>query len=56
MPRTYIHCTQPELAVLDDSRKLVKSQSDWNWVDDRAPHEAHITHPALLAELLLGLA
>ncbi|WP_254241834.1 alpha/beta fold hydrolase [Achromobacter pestifer] len=53
--RTYIHCTQPELAVLDESRKLVKSQAGWNWVDIAAPHEAHITHPALLADLLLGL-
>ena len=54
--RTYVHCTQPELAVLDESRKLVQSQAGWNWVDIAAPHEAHITHPALLADLLLGLA
>ncbi|WP_232786558.1 alpha/beta fold hydrolase [Achromobacter sp. DH1f] len=55
-PRTYIHCTQPELPVLEESRKLVKSQPGWNWVDIAAPHEAHITHPALLADLLLGLS
>ncbi|MBB1592923.1 esterase [Achromobacter sp. UMC46] len=54
-PRTYIHCTQPELAVLEASRQLVKSQQGWRWVDIAAPHEAHITHPGLLAELLLGL-
>jgi pimeloyl-ACP methyl ester carboxylesterase len=54
-PRTYIHCTQPELAVLEESRKLVKSQQGWKWVDIAAPHEAHITHPGVLAELLLGL-
>ncbi|WP_241068614.1 alpha/beta fold hydrolase [Achromobacter insuavis] len=55
-PRTYIHCTQPELPVLEASRQLVKSQPGWNWVDIAAPHEAHITHPQLLAELLLGLS
>ncbi|MCH1986691.1 alpha/beta hydrolase [Achromobacter xylosoxidans] len=55
-PRTYIHCTQPELEVLEASRQWVKSQSGWNWVDIAAPHEAHITHPQLLAELLLGLS
>ncbi|MFU2024504.1 alpha/beta fold hydrolase, partial [Bordetella avium] len=55
-PRTYIHCTQPELPVLEQSRKLVKSQQGWNWVDLAAPHEAHITHPALLTEVLLGLS
>ena len=32
-PRTHIHCTQPELGVLEASRKLVKSQPGWNWVD-----------------------
>ena len=41
----HIHCTQPELGVLEASRKLVKSQPGWNWVDLAAPHEAHITHP-----------
>ena len=55
-PRTYIHCTQPELGVLEASRKLVKSQPGWNWVDLAAPHEAHITHPDQLSALLLGLS
>ncbi|WYX08784.1 hypothetical protein WJ978_23940 [Achromobacter xylosoxidans] len=42
--------------MLEQSRQLVKSQPGWNWVDIAAPHEAHITHPQLLAELLLGLS
>ncbi|MDQ2151292.1 alpha/beta hydrolase [Alcaligenaceae bacterium C4P045] len=54
-PRTYIHCTSPELPVLEDSRKLVKSQKGWNWVDIAAPHEAHITHPDLLTKVLLAV-
>lgn len=55
-PRTYIHCTQPELAVLEASRQWVTSQQGWNWVDLAAPHEAHITHPEPFTRLLLDLA
>lgn len=55
LPRTYIHCTEPSLSLLKASRELVKSLPGWNWVDIAAPHEAHITHPALLADLLLNL-
>lgn len=55
-PRTYIHCTEPELAVLEASRQWVKSQSGWNWIDLAAPHEAHITHPDAFARLLLDLS
>lgn len=55
-PKTYISCTEPELAVLADSKALVKSQKDWGWVDLAAPHEAHITHPKELSQILLDLA
>lgn len=54
-PRTYIHCTEPSHPVLEDSRKLVRSQSGWKWVDIKAPHEAHITHPQVLTDVLLGV-
>jgi len=53
LPRTYIHCTQPSHPILERSRELVKSQSGWNWVEIAAPHEAHMTHPDLLADILL---
>lgn len=53
LPKTYIHCTAPSHPVLESSRELVNSQSGWNWVDIAAPHEAHITHPDLLADVLL---
>lgn len=54
-PKTYINCTEPPLAVLADSRALVKSQKDWGWVDLAAPHEAHITHPQALTKILLAV-
>jgi pimeloyl-ACP methyl ester carboxylesterase len=54
LPRTYIHCTQPSHPVLEDSRKLVRSWTGWNWVELAAPHDAMITHPDSVAGLLLG--
>lgn len=53
LPKTYIHCTEPSHPILESSRSLVKSLPGWQWVEIAAPHEAHITHPDLLAELLL---
>lgn len=53
VPRTYVHCTAPSHPLLETSRELVRSLEGWNWLELAAPHEAHITHPALLAEILL---
>ena len=55
VPCTYIHCTQPSHPIMQSSRELVQSLPGWNWVELAAPHEAHITHPDLLAELLLNV-
>lgn len=56
LPRTYIHCVSPSHSLLESSRRLVKAQSGWHWVEIDAPHEAHITHPDLLAEVLLQVS
>jgi pimeloyl-ACP methyl ester carboxylesterase len=55
LPRTYVHCTQPSHPVLEDSRKLVRSWTGWKWVDLAAPHDAMITHPDAIVDLLLGV-
>ena len=55
VPRTYIHCTQPSHPLLKRSRELVRSLSGWNWVELPAAHEAHITHPDMVAECLLEI-
>lgn len=55
LPATYIHCTRPSHPILENSRALVKAQKDWTWVEIEAPHEAHITHPDLLTEVLLKI-
>jgi len=54
LPRTYVHSTQPEHPVLEDSRRLVRSWEGWQWVDLAAPHDSMITHPDAVVGLLLG--
>src|SRR5258707_7224812 len=38
LPRTYVHCTQPSHPILEDSRRLVRSSSDWQGAYLAAPH------------------
>jgi pimeloyl-ACP methyl ester carboxylesterase len=54
LPRTYVHCTQPSHPVLEDSRRLVRSWSGWQWVDLAVPHDSMITHPDEVVGLLLN--
>ena len=53
LPRSYIHCMSPSIPILESSRTLVRSRTGWNWIELAAPHEAHITHPDLLTDILL---
>lgn len=55
VPKTYLYCSEPPLPLLRHSRELVQSQDGWNWVEIKAGHEAHLTHPELIAELLLAI-
>lgn len=55
LPRSYVHCTAPSHPLLETSRQLVRSLKGWNWIDIPAPHEAHITHPGLLVDILLKI-
>lgn len=51
---TYIECTAPVNPLIPGARALAKAQPGWNYVQFAAPHEAMITHPRELAELLLA--
>jgi pimeloyl-ACP methyl ester carboxylesterase len=55
VPATYIECTAPVNPFLVSARALAKAQPGWDYVKFAAPHEAMITHPQALAELLLAL-
>lgn len=51
--KTYIHCTNPENAVIEPSRKLVRSMTGWAWIDFPGPHDAMITDPDGITSILL---
>ncbi|MGA2638251.1 alpha/beta fold hydrolase [Methylocella sp.] len=53
LPRTYIHCYQPENPVIEPSRALVRSLSGWNWIDFPGPHDSMITRSDEIVKLLL---
>ncbi|HEX4330157.1 MAG TPA: alpha/beta fold hydrolase, partial [Burkholderiales bacterium] len=55
LPVTYIECTAPVNPLSASARALAAAQPGWDYVKLAAPHEAMITHPEALAELLLAL-
>lgn len=55
VPTTYIECTAPVNPLIPGARALAKAQAHWSYVQFAAPHEAMITHPRELADLLLAL-
>jgi pimeloyl-ACP methyl ester carboxylesterase len=55
LPRTYVHCIQPPHPVMEDSRRLVRSLPGWQWIDLATPHDVMITHPDVVADLLLNI-
>ena len=56
LPRTYIACTDPYYAVLEATRNWVEEQQDWTWVEIATGHDAMVTAPDELTELLVGIA
>jgi pimeloyl-ACP methyl ester carboxylesterase len=56
LPVTYIACTKPDRAVLTASRELAKSMPDWNYIELAAGHNAMMTAPDAVAEILTSLA
>ena len=56
LPRTYIHCTTPAYAPLEGSRRWVKAQSGWRWMEIATGHDAMVSAPDELARMLVGVA
>ena len=55
LPRTYIHCTNPSYAALEPSRRWVKAQTGWRWMEIATGHDAMVTAPDELARMLVGV-
>jgi hypothetical protein len=56
LPRTYIACTDPYYAVLEVTRGWVQQQEGWIWAEIATGHDAMVTAPDELTQLLAGIA
>ncbi len=54
--KTYIAVTDPWYAPLADIRAAIHGQPDWDWRELAAGHDAMVTAPAALAQLLCDCA
>jgi pimeloyl-ACP methyl ester carboxylesterase len=53
LPRIYIDCTQPALAVLATMKQRYRGRNDWSFVELRTGHDAMVSAPEALTRLLL---
>ena len=56
LPRTFIACTSPALPTVAGARERVKRESGWRLMELETGHDAMISAPRELAELLLSCA
>jgi pimeloyl-ACP methyl ester carboxylesterase len=56
VPRTYIACTNPFLAITRASKEWVKSQQGWGWLEIATGHVAQVTAPDELTAMLQKIA
>jgi pimeloyl-ACP methyl ester carboxylesterase len=55
-PKTYIRCTNPVYRAVEPSYARIEAEAGWTLRDLPAGHDAMITAPGPLAELLLDIA
>ncbi len=55
-PRSFIDCTDPALPTIDRSRRRVRSEPGWQVIEMKTGHDAMVSEPAALAEILLRWA
>lgn len=56
LPCTYVHCTSPSFAAVQSSRDWVKGNTTWQWMELETGHDAMVSAPSLVTELLSSLA
>lgn len=56
LPCTYVHCTSPSFAAVQESREWVKSNTNWPWMELETGHDAMVSAPSLVTRLLCSLA
>ena len=53
--RTYIRCTKPSYPPVETTTTWLKQQSGWNYIELASGHDAPVTAPAELTEILLNI-
>jgi pimeloyl-ACP methyl ester carboxylesterase len=56
LPRLYVDCTQPALAILGTMKDRYRGRADWPFAEMKTGHDAMISAPAELTRLLLECA
>jgi pimeloyl-ACP methyl ester carboxylesterase len=56
LPATYIRCTDPGYANTLKDAEYAQSRPDWQYLEIHTGHDAMVTAPAELADMLLALA
>ena len=56
VPATYIRCTNPDYSNTATAADYARCRSDWQYLEIHTGHDAMVTAPAELAEMLLALA
>lgn len=56
LPRTFIDCTSPALATIAAARERVRHEPGWNVLEIATGHDAMISAPQELVEILSSLA
>jgi hypothetical protein len=51
--KTYIACTQPAYRAAATDHQWTKNQNDWQYLELATGHDAMVTSPDELAEMLL---
>jgi pimeloyl-ACP methyl ester carboxylesterase len=55
LPRTYVQCTAPAYAPLERARQWVKQQQGWHMQEIATGHDAMVTAPAELTQMLVDI-
>ena len=56
LPATYVFCTDPVYGPLAGARAMARAQKGWAWRELATGHDAMVTAPQALAELLMEVA
>ena len=55
VPASYIRCIAPAYSNTEESADYARSRADWQYLDIATGHDAMVTAPAELAEMLLAV-